>query len=469
MANKDTKLMAHLLRRAGFGASGDELDHYVAKGYEATVEGLLHPEQTAPMDEDIIRRYHVDQNSLLLWESTQANWLYRMINSHRQLEEKMALFWHGLFATAYSKLNHAKGVVNQTNTFRRCGLDSFHTLLMELSRDPAMIFWLDNKDNHKDAPNENYGRELLELFSMGIGNYTEDDVKACARAFTGWTIRNAEYMSIRASRDSVWPHGRLDWQFVYLPEDHDDSSKTFLGHTGQLNGEDVIDIICQHPATGWFVASKLYNYFVSDTPDEAAIQALAEEFRRSNGDIRSVMRSLFLSDFFRAESVRYARVKSPAELVAGTARLAGSRSHLHPDWSIINLSQDTNFMGQEILNPPSVEGWHTGREWIDTGTLVERVNSAAMEIGDVNQPGVRAIISRIKARGQSLAPRDFVTVCLEEAGSLTVSDSTFEQLTGHAESQGDLRFDQPDLVSRSEQRVGDMLQLILATREYQMA
>ena len=469
MANKDTKLMAHLLRRAGFGASGDELDHYVAKGYEATVEELLHPEQTAPMDEDIIRRYHVDQNSLLLWESTQANWLYRMINSHRQLEEKMALFWHGLFATAYSKLNHAKGVVNQTNTFRRCGLDSFHTLLMELSRDPAMIFWLDNKDNHKDAPNENYGRELLELFSMGIGNYTEDDVKACARAFTGWTIRNAEYMSIRASRDSVWPHGRLDWQFVYLPEDHDDSSKTFLGHTGQLNGEDVIDIICQHPPTGWFVASKLYNYFVSDTPDEAAIQALAEEFRRSNGDIRSVMRSLFLSDFFRAESVRYARVKSPAELVAGTARLAGSRSHLHPDWSIINLSQDTNFMGQEILNPPSVEGWHTGREWIDTGTLVERVNSAAMEIGDVNQPGVRAIISRIKARGQSLAPRDFVTACLEEAGSLTVSDSTFEQLTGHAESQGDLRFDQPDLVSRSEQRVGDMLQLILATREYQMA
>ena len=469
MANKDAELMAHLLRRAGFGANGDELDHYVAKGYEATVEELVHPEQTAPMDEDIIRRYHVDQNSLMLWESTQANWMYRMINSQRQLEEKMALFWHGLFATAYGKLNHAKGVVNQTNTFRRCGLGSFHTLLMELSRDPAMIFWLDNKDNHKDAPNENFGRELLELFSMGIGNYTEDDVKACARAFTGWTIRNAEYMSIRASRDSVWPHGRLDWQFAYLPEDHDDTSKTFLGHTGPFNGEDVIDIICQHPATGWFIASKLYNFFVSDTPDEAAIQALAEEFRRSNGDIRSVMRSLFLSDFFRAESARYARVKSPAELVAGTARLAGSRSHLHPEWSIINLSQDTNFMGQEILNPPSVEGWHTGREWIDTGTLVERVNSAAMEIGDVNQPGVRAIISRIKARGQSLAPRDFVTACLEEAGSLTVSDSTFEQLTGHAESQGDLRFDQPDLVSRSEQRVGDMLQLILATREYQMA
>ena len=122
-----------------------------------------------------------------------------------------------------------KPVVNQTNTFRRCGLGDFRTLLLELSRDPAMIFWLDNKDNHKDAPNENYGRELLELFSMGIGNYTEDDVKACARAFTGWTIANADYMSIRASRDSIWPHGRLDWQFQYLPEDHDETSKTFLG------------------------------------------------------------------------------------------------------------------------------------------------------------------------------------------------------------------------------------------------
>ena len=469
MANEDRALMAHLLRRAGFGATGEELDHYVSKGYEATVEELVNPEQTPPLDQDIIRRYHVDQNSLYLWESTQANWLYLMINSPRLLEEKMTLFWHGLFATAYGKLNHAKGVVNQTNTFRRCGLGSFHTLLLEMSRDPAMIFWLDNKDNHKDAPNENYGRELLELFSMGIGNYTEDDVKSCARAFTGWTIRNADYMSIRASRDSVWPHGRLDWQFDYLPEDHDDSTKTFLGHTGRFNGEDVIDIICQHPAASQFVASKLYNFFVSDTPDEAAIQMLAEEFRRCDGDIRSVMRTLFLSDFFRAEGVRYTRVKSPAELVAGTARLAGSRSHLNPEWDIISLSQDTNFMGQEILNPPSVEGWHTGSEWIDTGTLVERVNTAAKEIGDANQPGVRAIIDRVKGRGQSLAPPDFVTACLEEAGSMTVSDSTFGQLLRHAESEGDVSFEGPNQASRSQQRVVEMLQLILSTREYQMA
>ncbi len=164
MADNQVALMAHLFRRAGFGATPQELEAYVENGYEATVEELLNPEQAPPLEEDVLRRYHVDQNSLMIIESCQAYWLYRMINTQRPLEEKMALFWHGLFATAYGKLNHAKGVVNQTNIFRRCGLGYLRTLLLELSRDPAMIFWLDNKDNHRDAPNENFGRELLELF-----------------------------------------------------------------------------------------------------------------------------------------------------------------------------------------------------------------------------------------------------------------------------------------------------------------
>ena len=467
MADNERALMAHLLRRAGFGATRDQLDQYLAQGYEATVEELLHPEQSAPLDLSLIRRYHVDQNTMLTPLACQANWLYRIINTQRPLEEKMALFWHGLFATAYFKLDHPKAVTNQTNTFRRCGLGPFHALLVELSKDPAMIFWLDNKDNHKDAPNENYGRELLELFSMGIGNYSEDDVKACARAFTGWTIRNAEYMTIRASRDSVWPYGHLDWQFDYLPEDHDDSPKTFLGRTGNFNGEDIIDIICQHPATGWFIASKLYNFFVSDTPDEAATQVLAEEFRKSGGDIRSVIRTLFLSDFFRSETVRFDRVKSPVELVAGIARLAGSRQF--PDWTIYDLAQGALFMGQELLNPPTVEGWHTGKEWIDTGTLVERVNSAASEIGDVTQPGVKSIIGRIQARNADLSPAEFVNACLDEVGSLTVSDKTLDHLVDYAESQGNLRFNGPDQTQASGQRIAEMLQLIVATREYQMA
>ena len=467
MANSELALLAHLLRRAGFGATRDELEGYVAQGYAATVEQLLHPELAPTLDEDVLRRYHIDQNSLMLIESSQAYWLYRIINTRRPLEEKMALFWHGLFATAYGKLNHAKAVVNQTNTFRRCGLGDFRTLLLELSRDPAMIFWLDNKDNHKDAPNENYGRELLELFSMGIGNYTEDDVKACARAFTGWTIANADYMSIRASRDSIWPHGRLDWQFVYRPEDHDDSPKTFLGQTGPFNGEDVIDIICRQPATAWFVAAKLYGFFVSDTPDEASIQYLADTFRETDGDLRAVMRALFVSDFFRSEAVRLGRVKSPTELVAGTARLAGS--HRFPEWSIVNLAMDVNFMGQEILNPPTVEGWHTGREWIDTGNLVERVNAAALEMGDLTQPGVQAIRERLERLGADLSPEQFVDGCLEALGQFEVSETTRQSLVAHARQDGSLTFAGRGAAECSEQRIGEMLQLIVATREYQLA
>ena len=463
----DLALLAHLLRRAGFGATRDELDRYCSQGYGATVEELLHPELAEPLEEDVLRRYQIDQNSLMLIESSQAYWLYRIINTNAPLEEKMCLFWHGLFATAYGKLNHAKAVVNQTNTFRRQGLGNFRTLLIELSRDPAMIFWLDNKDNHQGAPNENFGRELLELFSMGIGNYSEDDVKACARAFTGWTINNADYMSVRASRDSIWPHGRLDWQFVYRPEDHDDSEKLFLGEQGRFNGEDVIDIICRHPATAWFIGRKLYEFFVSDIPNEDAIQELAGVFQASDGDIRAVMRALLLSDFFQADNVRLAKVKSPAELVAGTARLSGG--YQFPEWSIVNLAMDVNFMGQEILNPPTVEGWHTGREWIDTGNLVERINSAALELGNASQPGLRRVIERLRAAGDVLSPGEFVDVCLDATTQFETSPATRDSLAGYADKLGELRFDRQDTLACSEQRVGEMLQMIAATREYQLA
>ncbi len=468
LGDEESSRVAHLLRRAGFGGTRSEIERAVAQGYEATVEELLHPEQQPDLEiEDLIRRYHTDQNSLMLLESSQGYWLYRIINSKRPLEEKMALFWHGLFATAYGKLNHAKAVVNQTHTFRRNGLGKFADILLDLSRDPAMIFWLDNKDNHKDAPNENYGRELLELFSMGIGNYTEDDVKAAARSFTGWTIDNAEYMSIRASRDSFWPYGRIDWQFRYREDDHDDSEKTFLGNTGTFNGQEIIDIIVRQPATAHYIASKLYNYFVSDRPDEEAIGTMADEFTRTGGDIRAVMRCLFLSDFFCDRSARLARVKSPAELVGGTARLAGS--HRTPEWTICNLAMDVNFMGQEILNPPTVEGWHTGMEWIDTGNLVERINAAGAEMRDTSRPGVRAIIDRVKAAGEAQSANQLANSCLDAMGMFEVSEGTYDSLVAMAAPWGEVRFDRDDTAACAEEHVSEMVQLIVASREYQLA
>ena len=264
MGNKDLELMAHLLRRAGFGATRGELEEYMDKGYEAAVEELLNPTDRQTMPEDLIFRYHVDIHESRFGPSAAANWLYRMITTKAPLEEKTALFWHGIFATGYTKTNQARALLNQIDMFRQHGMGKFDTLLVELSKDPAMTIWLDNQDNRNGAINENFGRELLELFSMGVGNYTEDDIKEASRAFTGWTLGNAEYMAARAMKDSIWPYSRIAWHYGYRPEDHDDGEKTFLAETGNLNGEDVVEAIGRNPATAEFVARHLYDFFVAD-------------------------------------------------------------------------------------------------------------------------------------------------------------------------------------------------------------
>ena len=482
MADKQLTLMAHLMRRAGFGATRDELENYVAKGYEATVEELLQDETATEVleDEDIIRRYHVDGSCVRRTESAQWYWLYRMIHTKRPLEEKIAVFWHGIFCVGTTKLNQPKVILSQVDMFRRYGMGSFRTLLVQLSRNPAMLFYLDNKDSHKDALNENYGRELLELFSLGVGmdghpNYSEDDVRECSRAFTGWTIRNASYHAARSSRNSVWPYGRLDWQFEYKDEDHDDGEKTFLGQKGRFNGEDIIDIICQQPATARFVCRHLYNFFVADEPqvpawqnvpprDPEAIKTLTDAFISSGYEIRSVLRVLFNSDFFKNAAL--AKVKSPVELVAGTARLGGSYNF--PDVAETGLASDMTFMGQMLLDPPSVEGWHTGVEWITTGSLVDRVNFASQQLADVDKPGVRSIIDRIRAQGDRLSPEGLVDSCLDLIGPIPASESTRQELIAHAKVGGDVRFGSEGENRSAAERVKEMLQLIVATREYQL-
>ncbi len=477
MTESNLALMAHLLRRAGFGASRQEIEGYAVRGYEATVEELLHPEDAPPAleDEDLVRRYHIDQNSLIYVESCQAYWLYRMINTRRPLEEKLALFWHHVFATGYTKLNQPKAILKQVEMFRRHGLGSFRDLLVHISRDPAMIFWLDNKDNHKDAVNENYGREILELFSMGVGNYTEDDVRQCSRAFTGWTIRNAPLHASRVSRDSVWPYGRLDWQFEYLPEDHDQGEKSFLGEQGDFNGEDVIDIICANPATARFLARHLYNFFVADEAqvpawqtvppnDPDAIDTIAAELIQNGYDMRSTLRMLFNADFFKQSAFR--RIKSPVEMVVGSARMSGSFGF--PEVEDISLGYQSNFMGQTILDPPSVEGWHTGTEWINTAGLVNRINFAVDLYSDESKPGVRYIVESIKSMG-SLSPDRFVDACLDMMGGIAPSDRTRRELDEHASMLGDLRFDTGADEEESTGRIIEMMQLIASTREYQFA
>ena len=464
-------LFAHFARRAGFSATRTELEEYMNIGYEATVEKFLNPGDPQNMPDDLIQRYHVDQYELRQLDGAGAYWLYRMITTQNPLEEKLSLFWHGLFATGYSKLNQARSILNQIDMFRTYGLGSFKTLLIELSKDPAMIIWLDNNDNHKDSINENYGRELLELFSMGIGNYTEDDIKECARAFTGWTLKNAEYMSMRATKDSIWPYGRIAWHYEYRDYDHDEGEKDFLGRKGNFNGDEIIDIIVQERATAEFISTRLFQYFAADElsdKSEAVIEEMIKAYFESGYEIASVLRTLFNSDFFKTEGARYARVKGPVESIVGTARMAGS--YQEPTLEINSLWAQTLFMGQGLLAPPTVEGWHEGVEWVDSGALVERVNFAAKELGDPSKPGVKDIIKRLKKTyGNVLSAEQVVDGCLDLIGPLNVDKSTREGLVDFVYENNSETVLEDGAESHGSTVIARTLSMIASTKEYQLA
>jgi len=380
-----------------------------------------------------------------------------MINTRCPLQEKMTLFWHGLFATAYEKIMNGRAVSAQIEMFRRNCLTNFSTILLELSRDPAMIIWLDNNTNHKDAPNENYGRELLELFSMGVGNYTEEDVKECTRAFTGWTISNLI---------PRYPWGAFPLQFEYRADDHDDEPKEFLGKSGHFDGDDIIEIIVTQPATANFITTKLYNFFVSDDPpSEDEIKILSDAYLMSGYDIKSVMRVLLNSDFFK--NSRFTKVKSPTELVAGVLRLVGNFTEIKP--GLIDVVMESGYMGQELLNPPTVEGWHTGKEWIDSGSLVGRVNFASEQVGNIDHPGVRYIVDYLASQNAALYPEDLVDGCLELLGTMVLEEETRKPLVAQAKLGGILRSETGDQRRDLNKRVLEMLQLIVSTREFQFA
>ena len=467
MGDQDIALMAHLMRRAGFGATREELETRVAKGYEATVEELLNPEGQPSLDRNEMMRYHPwTWRPGTLPGMGAAEWLHDMVNTQRPLEEKMALFWHGIFATGVSKVDHYDDVMDMIFKFREMGLGDFRELLAEMAKDPAMIYWLDNCENHADAVNENWGRELLELFSMGVGNYTEVDVRECSRAFTGWTIE---------PKLPRGPIGRHDWFFEYRPEDHDDDEKTFLGETGNLNGEDIVRIISEHPACAGFIARHLYNFFVADeaqvpawsvTPpnDPEAVEAIANALRENNFEMRAALRLIFNSDFFK--NARFARLKNPTEVVVGTLRMVGGAEFPAP--GIGDLSRQPSYMGQDLLNPPSVEGWHTGAEWINSGSLMRRVNFTADLVGDVSRPGIRDMVNRLQATGAS-SPADVVENCLDLMGPLEVTGESRDELVGFVGDGGSFSWGTDDEVAESTRRVSELLQLIVSLREYQYA
>jgi uncharacterized protein (DUF1800 family) len=286
-------------------------------------------------------------------------------------------------------------------------------------------------------------------------------VRETSRAFTGWTIRP------KLPRQ---PFGRFPWRFEYLAEDHDDSEKTFLGHTGNFNGEDIIDIIVKEPATSRFICRHLYNFFVADdvqvpawtieqSRDEEALGMIIDSFEQSGYELKAVLHTIFNSDFFK--NARYAKIKSPAEVVAGTLRLVGT--YQTPEPSITNIGADPGYMGQALLDPPSVEGWYTGQEWINSGSLLARINFVADRVADSSLPGVKSIVHQMKSQGVN-TPEDLLQASLEHMGFLEVAPETREQLLEQAKSDGNLNWDDERAAG---ERVGQMLALVGATTEYQ--
>ena len=364
--------------------------------------------------------------------------------------------------------------------FRNYGLGNFRDLLVQLSRDPGMLMWLDNQDNHKDQINENYGREILELFSMGVGNYTEEDIKECSRAFTGWSVVNPDYMSIKMRNNTARPYGYIAWQFNYDEADHDEEEKLFLGERGNFNGEDVVDIICKQEATARFIARHLYHFFVADESpvpqwpyedpkDPEAIDTMTQAYFDSGYDISEMLRVMFNSDFFKEEAVRFGRIKSPAEMVVGTLRLAGGLEL--PSMETYAAAGVCSQMGQALYAPPSVEGWQGGAEWINTGSYVHRVNFASKVLGNPNKPGLRMLIDDVRgyAGGGAIDAETLVDACFDVIGPMPVLDSTRQGLIDYAAKWGDLSFDDDDAAEFAEQKIVTMLQMAVTTQEYQLA
>lgn len=368
--SSDRERGAHLLRRFGLGASEAELDYYLVDGLDGAVDRLLDPpaDPGSAIDVELLRN---DKGNLAMPQAVNA-WVLRLLTTRRPLEERMTLFWHNHFATSASKVQGAMLMLGQNDALRAHALRPFPTLLDAISKDPAMLFWLDNQENIKGKPNENFAREVMELFTLGIGNYTEKDVQEGARAFTGWAL----------SRGGGKKGGQA--QFLYRPRLHDDGVKTFLGRTGPFNGDDVLKILLDQPRTAEFLVTKLWDWFVWPNPDAKTIMPFAQRYRASGLDTKALLRDVMRSPEFYSDKAQRAIVKSPVDVVVATMRQlgvgegtrrtlaggTGEKAALIPAYAA-QLAMKA--MGQWLMYPPDVSGWKNGKEWISSATMTERI------------------------------------------------------------------------------------------------
>lgn len=384
----DTVKAAHLLNRAGFGGTPSEIARVLEQGPAGAVEGLLDfpdapaEEQSATDVPDLSKiegypRTFAERRKMFVGktpeerqmiqqrlqaanreaiQATVAWWMGRMVKGPSPLQEKLTFFWHGHFTTSARDERSAWLMWQQNELLRRQAAGNFKQFVRAISRDPAMLDYLNNQQNRKQSPNENYARELMELFTLGIGNYTENDIKESARAFTGWAHDGDE--------------------FLYRRGDHDNGDKVFFGRKGDFDGDDIIDIIFQHKAVAPYIAGKLWSHFVYENPEPELCAALGDIMKEAKWDLRPLLYAMFTSRGFYSSRAIGTQIKSPVQLVVGTIRLLDV-----PMPAGRQLAGALDQMGQIPLAPPNVKGWPGGRAWINTSTLFVRYNTAVYLAG----------------------------------------------------------------------------------------
>ncbi|MEO7297290.1 MAG: DUF1800 domain-containing protein [Verrucomicrobiota bacterium] len=487
---------AHLLNRAGFGGPPAEIDRLVKMGPEKAVDHFVDyekiPDATANpawakpdpgrMDKFAAyrklnqrtgnmsqeeRRSAEEKRRVMQREEQRTQimqilelrgwWIERMAKGSRPLQEKLTLFWHGHFATSAQKVRDSYFMWLQNETFRTMGSGNWLEMLYGVAKDPAMLLWLDQAQSRKQHPNENFAREVMELFALGEGNYTEQDVTEAARAMTGWTLN------------------RIQQKYEYRENMHDDAEKTFLGKTGNLNGLDVLKVIVDQPQAARFITAKIWKFFGSDNPSDELIEALASNFRGNGNFFKPFLRTLFRSEEFYDAAVIRAQVKSPVQWLVGSIRML-ERDLPAP----VVSSQLLRNLGQELLMPPNVKGWDGGLSWITTNNLLNRYNESAMLVlsegniaDDSAKKGMRRVeeyanklakkmpvvdVSKIVSPEEKRSKQALVAALEKRFLQTKLKDKQAQTLRDFLDGRGDL----------DDQDIRHTIRLIMSTPEYQL-
>ncbi len=456
---------AHLLRRAGFGGNAAEIDEFAALSREEAADRLLNLEaaDNAALNARVAAaNFNLttfgsgpDGNRPPIFRDMERWWLYHLSYSARPLEERMTFIWHGLLTTQHSNIGgpRSKLMIRQNELFRANALGQYDVLLKAVGKDPAMMIYLNTADSSAAHPNENYSRELMELFAMGEGNYTEEDVREGARAFTGWrfTLPEQRFPPVglsNAERNEFinQAYGSYEPEFLVLPNAHDNGVKTFLGETGNWDGDDVVDIIMRHPATARFITGRLFRDLAYRNPEGATVDRLVEVWDSSDYNVKEVVRAILVSDEFYSMRAYRAIVRSPIDFVVGAVR------GLEIETDFMTYQQASQTLDQRLYEPPNVAGWPGGVAWLNGGSFFGRVNYLDAFLFPRNRPLAIPVLAN--------QPTAEATVdeALRRLVDDDISPESRESLYTYART-----------VSDPEERAATVAYLVLASPEYQLA